>query len=145
MSEKPACRWLFGLRLLGSDKGGGEGSPQGSAPRVFPFPPDRKRASGFPARRLVELPASGPRTFRQRRRRDRGIGFRLLFCFPARSPRAGSFPGSWREIRRDRSVGSLCRASSRGRSLGHQEAWPGEGQRAGGARLLRTESGSERG
>lgn len=38
-----------------------------------------------------------------------------------------------------------CAAGSRGRSLGHQEAWPVEGQRAGGARLLRTESGSERG
>ena len=43
----------------------------GSAGLLFtPFSPDRKRASGFPARRLVELPASGPRTFRQPGRRD---------------------------------------------------------------------------
>ena len=133
VSEKPACRWLFGLRLRGSGRAAAaEALPRarlrGSS--LYSFLPGPKAGIGFssPATsgvaciRAPDFPAAGAQRW--------GIGFRLLFCFPARSPRAGSFPRSWREIRRDRSVGSLCRRlkgkeprAPRGLARGRPESW----------------------
>lgn len=141
MSEKPACRWLFGLRVPGPRGGGGGGSRQGSARLVLSLPLSsliESRHREFQPGDQWSCLHPGFLAVAAQRQGDRGRS-----VFPPTVPELAPSRGPGVTLRGTRRT--PCAAGSRERSLGHREAWPGENQRAGGARLLRTKSGSERG
>lgn len=138
MSEKPADRRLSGVG--GRDRAGRRRglSPGFAFPLFSPLFRALTRASGFPARRPVELSASGPRLPGSGGSAEsRGWGSSLPAAFPPAAPEPAPprDPASdpWDPLPR----------GLRGSEPGAREAWPGEG-RGRAAWLLRTRLGAAR-